>query len=192
MSWLRRTMLLLTAALVPAASGGCLGYILPIGMGIYTPIPVQPWTAERIEDMYLHKNDFRTPIMPPIMEGVPPPACEDAPSEPEVLRALGRPARGVPYVYEEFRDNIRIISERLVDKIDPPRFYPLVGLAQLHHCHWKSTIYYTETIQSDWPFPIKLPKRRVQVIYIDKDHLHQYVGPDPVLQREATREHTQY
>jgi len=39
---------------------------------------------------------------------------------------------------------------------------------------------------------VKLKKRRIEVIYIDKDHLHQYVGPDQDLQREITREHTQY
>jgi len=94
-------------------------------------------------------------------------------------------------LYEDFRDDIRIVCERLVDKIDPPRFFPLVGPAQLHHCHWKCTIYYTETQQSDYPFPAKIKRRRVQVIYIDKDHLHQYV-PDPEAARKITNEHTGY
>ena len=76
--------------------------------------------------------------------------------------------RGVPFAYEEFRDDIQIVTERLVDKIDPPRFFPLVGPAQLHHCHWKATIYYKETEQSSYPFPVKLVKNRVQVVYIDR------------------------
>ena len=111
------------------------------------------------------------------------------PSDREVLRAMPRIARGIPFVYEEHRDNIQIVKERLVDKIDPPRFFPLVGLAQLHHCHWKCTITYLETIQSDYPFPVRLRKRRIEVVYIDKDHLHQYVGPDPETQRRITREY---
>ncbi len=184
---MRRLRLLLLAAMIPLATG-----CNPLALGYGTPVPVQPWTAEKIEDKYVHKNDFRTPIMPPIRDGFPPPVCEDMPTEREILRAMPRMARGVPYFYEQFRDDVRFARERLVDKIDPPRFFPLVGMAQLHHCHWKCTIYYTETIQSDYPFPAKIKKQRIQVIYIDKDHLHQYVGPDPEVQRKTTREHTDY
>jgi hypothetical protein len=75
-----------------------------------------------------------------------------------------------------------------VDKIDPPRFFPLVGPAQLHHCHWKCTIYYRETVQSSYPFPVKVVKNRVEVVYIDKDHLHLFVGPNPDAQNAVTRD----
>lgn len=184
---LRRSLGLLLAAL-PLAAVGC----NPVGMGFLTPVPVQPWVAERMEDKYMHKNDHRTPVMPPIRPGFPAPLCEDPPTEREVLRTMKRVKRGVPFVFEEFRDDIRIYSERIVDKIDPPRFFPLVGWAQLHHCHWKCTIYWTETIQSDYPFPTKLQKRRVEVIYIDKDHLHLYVGDDVETQKEITKEFTEY
>jgi hypothetical protein len=187
MSWLRRSFLLLVS-LAPIAATGC----TPWGAGFLTPIPVQPWTAERLEDKVMHKNDHRTPIMPPIRDGYNPPMCEDAPTEREVLRTLTRVARGVPFIYEEFRDDIRIHSERIVDKIDPPRFFPLVGWAQLHHCHWKCTVYWTETLQSDYPFPQRYVKRRVQVVYIDKDHLHLFVGNDPDVQKNITREFTEY
>ena len=44
-------------------------------------------------------------------------------------------------------------------------------------------------MQSDYPFPVKVKKPRVQVIYIDKDHLHLYVGPNPDVQREITQDH---
>ncbi|WP_020471982.1 hypothetical protein [Zavarzinella formosa] len=187
MNWLRRGFLMLLGV-GPMAVAGC----TPVGMGLLTPVPVQPWVAERMEEKYLHKNDQRTPIMPPVREGYPEPLCEDAPTEREVIRTLQKVARGVPFVYEEFRDDIRVNSERIVDKIDPPRFFPLVGWARLHHCHWKCTVYYTETIQSDYPFPAKLKKRRVQVLYIDKDHLHLFVGQDPDVQKDITREFTDY
>ena len=183
MTWLRRSVLVLTAAVAP---GGC------AGPGIFTPIPVAPWTAEKLENQYMHKNDFRTPIMPPIREGFPAPLCVDAPDESMILRAMPHIRRGVPYISEQFRDDIQIVTERLVDKIDPPRFFPLVGLAQLHHCHWKCTIYFTETIQSDYPFPVKLKKQRIEVIYIDKDHLHLYVGSDPEVQRQVTLDLSKY
>ena len=156
--------------------------------GFIPPVPVQPWVTERMEDKYAHPNDHRTAIMPPIRDGFPAPLCQDAPGEQEVLRAMPRVSRGVPFVREEFRDDIEIVCEKLVDKIDPPRFFPLVGPAQLHHCHWKCTIYYTETIQSNYPFPYKCPRPRVQVVYIDKDHLHLYPGGTPETQQQITRD----
>ena len=186
----RGAKLALTAGAVLAlvGSGGC----YPTAMGIFTPVPVPAWVSERMEEKYCYKNDERTPVMPPIREGYPPPLCEDPPSEAEILRAMPHITRGVPYVYEEFRDNIQIVSERLVDKIDPCRFYPLVGPAQLHHCHWKCTIYYLETIESGYPFPFQCKNQRVEVIYIDKDHLHMCTNGNRDLQQTATRELTGY
>jgi hypothetical protein len=188
MSWIRRKLWLFALVLLPAGSVGC----NPFTLGLLTPIPVPPWTAERMENKYAHRNDGRTPIMPPIADGVPPPICEDAPSDAEVLRAMPRVPRGVPYIYETFRDDIVIVKNRLVDKIDPPRFFPLVGPAQLHHCHWECVIYYNELVQSDYPFPTYIRKARIQVIYIDKDHLHMYVGPNPDVQRQITQDLTKY
>lgn len=177
--WLRAAVLL-----TPLLAAGC--YPPAIGIGIM--LPTQPWVQERMHDKYDYKNDHRTPVMPPVRDGFPLPICEDPPSEQEVLRAMPRVTRGVPYVYEEFRDDIQIISERLVDKIDPPRFFPLVGPAQLHHCHWKCTIYYKETVQSSYPWPAKIVRNRVEVVYIDKDHLHLYVGSNPKTQADTTRD----
>ena len=186
MSWIRRKLWLVALALLPAV--GC----NPLTLGFLSPIPVPPWTAERLEQKLNHKNDGRVPIMPPIRDGFPPPICEDAPGDAEVLRAMPRVPRGVPYVYETFRDDIVIVKNRLVDKIDPPRFFPLVGPAQLHHCHWECVIYYNELVQSDYPFPVYVRKARVQVIYIDKDHLHLFVGSDPETQRTVTQDLTRY
>ena len=181
-----RTLVLLAAAVAaPAGMGGCINH--PFSMGIFTPIPVPAWVTERMEEKYCYPNDFRTPVLPPIREGFPPPLCEDPPDEARVLRAMPHVKRGVPYFCEEFRDNIQIVSERLVDKIDPPRFFPLVGPAQLHHCHWKCTVYYTETFESGYPFPFRVVKPRVQVVYIDLDHLHTYPAT-PAARRSATRD----
>jgi hypothetical protein len=177
--WLRASVLL-----APLMAIGC----YPPAIMLAIMAPTQPWVTERMEDKFQHKNDYRTPIMPPIRDGFPAPICEDPPSEQEVLRAMPRVTRGVPYFFEEFRDDIQIVSERLVDKIDPPRFFPLVGPAQLHHCHWKCTIYYKETKQSSYPFPAKIVKNRIEVVYIDKDHLHLFVGPNPETQSSITRD----
>ncbi len=164
--------LLLACALVPGLTSGCI--INPLGMGFGTPIPVQPWVAESIQERIVNKNDHRTPILPPIPPGYRP-LCEDPPDRAEILRTMPRVTRGVPFVYEEHRDDIEFTVERIGDTIDPPRFFPLIGPAQLHHCHWKCTVYYNETLESMYPFPFQTKRRRVEVVYIDKDHLHMCV-----------------
>ena len=182
---MRRLVLagLVGVALAPLGLSGC----MPFSMGIYTPIPIPPWVSTQVEDKYQNKNDFRTAILPPVRPGFPEPLCEDPPDDAQVLRAMRPVVRGVPYVYEEFRDNLQIVTERLVDRIDPPRFFPLVGPAQLHHCHWKCTVFYTETVESGYPFPVKLTRRRVEVVYIDKDHLH-LVACTPEVQQSFTHD----
>ena len=188
MGRIRKSLLWAAAVLLPAAMTGC----YPLSMGLATPIPVPPWVTERMEEKYCFKNDFRTPIMPPIREGFPPPLCEDPPDEAMILRAMPHVPRGLPYFYEQFRDDIQIVSERLVDRIDPPRFFPLVGPAQLHHCHWKCTIYYTETVESGYPFPFQCRRPRVEVVYIDKDHLHLYAAHNPAAAVSMTRDVASY
>ena len=181
----RRSLLLLAAALIaPCAFSGC----FPGPLGLLVPMPVPPWVTERMEEKYCYDRDFKTPILPPIREGYPPPTCEDQPDDARVLRALDHVPRGVPYFYEEFRDNVEITKERVKDTIDPPRFFPLIGPAQLHHCHWKCSISYDETFESGYPFPFRCRKPRVKVIYLDLDHLHLYPGCTVDSQRAVSRE----
>ena len=70
-----------------------------------------------------------------------------------------------------FRDDITVVSERLVKRIDPRRYFPLVGEAKLHHYQWKCTVHYNETVEYDYPFPARTKRSRVEVVYIDKDYL---------------------
>jgi hypothetical protein len=181
---LRTGLVLLAGALGCGGLTGC----NPLSMGFATPVPVQPWVAEQMEERLCIKNDFRTPLMPPIPPGIRP-LCEDPPDRAAILRAMPRVARGVPYVYEEFRDDIEFTVEKLVDTIDPPRFIPLIGPAQLHHCHWKCTVYYTETVESSYPFPFRCKRRRTEVVYIDKDHFH-LVAATPETQLSFTQDLT--
>ena len=154
---------------VLAVCGGSSGCI-PFGMGLATPVPIQPWVADSIEER-LTTKDHKAPVLPPIPPGHRP-NCEDPPDQAQILRAMTRVTRGVPYIYEEFRDDINVTVEKIADVVDPPRFFPLIGPAQLHHCHWKCTVYYTETVESGYPFPFQTKRRRSEVVYIDKDHLH--------------------
>jgi len=89
----------------------------------------------------------------------------------EVLRALPRVPRGVPVVLEVFRDDIQVVTERLARQVDPPRFFPLVGEAELHHNHWKCTVYYIDTVETSYPYPMRTKRPRTQVVYVDKDYL---------------------
>ncbi len=136
---------------------------------------IQPWVTERMEEKYCHRNDHRTPILPPIKEGARP-ACDDSPTLDEVLRTLPAVSRGVPYCYEESREGVRLTCRRVKDVIDPPRFFPLVGPAQLHHVRWKCTLSYTETVETNYPFPFTVSKPCVRTVYLDRDHLHLYTG----------------
>ena len=60
-----RNLVLGLLALAPLGLSGC----WPFSMGLATPILMPPWVAERMEEKYCWKNDFRTPILPPIREG---------------------------------------------------------------------------------------------------------------------------
>jgi hypothetical protein len=95
----------------------------------------------------------------------------DTPSDAEVLRALRPSPRDVPAVLEVYRDDVTVVTERLVKQVDPPRFFPLVGEAELHHCHWKCTVYSTETLESGYPYPLRVKRPCVDVVYIDKNYL---------------------
>ena len=164
-----RTWLVLGVVAACLSNSGC----NPFAMGFATPIPVQPWMADQVEAKMNNPSDANTVIMPPIPPGYRP-LCEDPPDRATIVRAMPAVVRGVPYVWEEHRDEYDFVVERLVDSIDPPRFFPLIGPAQLHHCHYKCIIYYTETVQSDWPIPFQKKHRAVQVVYIDRDHLHMF------------------
>ncbi len=140
------------------------------------PIPVSPYYQKEQEDRFWIKERYeRVPILGPITAGGPVTAL-DPPSDDEVMRALekARPIQGgLPMLHEMTRNNVRIVKEKIADYIDPPRFYPLLGPAQLHHCHYKCTVYFTEITRVGWPVPYtKVDEDTVEVLYIDHNHFH--------------------
>jgi hypothetical protein len=121
-----------------------------------------------------HERYDRAVILPPIPPGGPTVAI-DPPSDDEVMRALEEidPVQGgFPLLHEEQRNNVRIVKEKIADYLDPPRVYPLIGPAQLHHSHWKCTVYYTRVTRPGWPLPQHIIDESQEVIYIDHNHLH--------------------
>ncbi len=140
------------------------------------PIPVSPYFQDDHEWKFHMKERYdKVPILGPITAGGPVQAL-DAPSDDEVMRALeiARPVRrGWPFLHEVQRNNVRITKCRIADYVDPPRVYPLIGPAQLHHAHYKCTIYFEETTRVGWPHPHTLHNAEAQeVVYIDHNHFH--------------------
>jgi RNA polymerase sigma factor (sigma-70 family) len=136
-------------------------------------------TKRTIQELRALPEGDNSPILPPAAAKAPP----TPPSTAEVLRALPPVRRPGSATYEESRDDFDVVVERLSDKLDEPRFYPLVGPAQMRHVHWKCTVHYTETITSEFPFPFESQRRRSQVVYIDKDQLFQAVVSRDWLER---------
>ena len=76
-------------------------------------------------------------------------------------------------VYEIQRNNTRIIKEKIADYIDPPRSYPKIGEAQLHHVHYKCTVCCDKSTKVGWPITHTATEKQVtDVLYIDHNHLH--------------------
>jgi hypothetical protein len=100
----------------------------------------------------------------------------DTPSDDEVMVASekARPVRGgIPLLWERQRNNVRIVKDKIADYIDPPRVYPLIGPAQLHHAHYKCTVYFIEVTRIGWPLPYTTTTEDAQeVVYIDHNHFH--------------------
>ncbi|MFZ5831301.1 MAG: hypothetical protein ACOY3P_14515 [Planctomycetota bacterium] len=145
--------------------------------GIFNyPVPVSPFLQDRMEDNFWEEERYRrVPILGPITAGGPAVAL-DPPSEDEIMRALerARPLEGgLPLMYEVQRNNVRIVTCPISDYVDPVRVYPMIGPAQLHHAHYKCTIYFTEVTRVGWPLPYTTVDEDCrEVIYIDHDHLH--------------------
>ena len=167
------------------SSTGCIGTVIGPSFGVLGyPVPVTPYLQKHEEDKFFeYKRYKRVPILGPIANGHP--IALDPPSEDEVIRALEKARAiegGVPLLHEVQRNNVRIVVEPINDSVDPPRVYPLVGPAQLHHAQYKCIVYFTESTRVGWPLPYTTVDEDCQeVVYIDHDHLHMVgnVNPGP-------------
>jgi hypothetical protein len=140
------------------------------------PIPVSPFFQDELEDQAWMKERYETvPILGPLTQGGPTVAL-DPPSQDEIMRALeeARPVEGgIPLLWESQRNNVRMVVEPIADYVDPPRVYPMIGPAQLHHAHYKCTLYFEDVTRVGWPIPYTTTNEDAQeVIYIDHNHLH--------------------
>lgn len=140
------------------------------------PVPVPAYHSQLIEDKLWEDERYnRVPVLDPVDGDV---FCVDPPSEDQVIRALpDDPAGGFAFFQETQMNNVRIVVEPMVDRLDDCKMYPLVGPCRLHHCHYKCTVYYDKTIRSYWPIPFTFTDQTEEVVYIDKDHLIRCAGP---------------
>ena len=140
-------------------------------------IPVSPYYSQMIEDTYHEEERYGKVAVLDQVEGDNAPLfCLDPPTTDEIVRALPpsvKGAGGFAFIAEKSMNNVRIVVEPIVDRVDECRFYPLVGPARLHHCHYKCTVYFTETIRKGWPIAHTLEDvEEIEVAYIDHNHLH--------------------
>ena len=169
------TLSMLIAGLA-VSSSGCF-YSTGPSLGVLSvPIPVSPYFSKNLEDKFhIHERYARVPIMGPLTAGGPVKAL-DPPSDDEVWWALERARSvqgGIPFLNETQRNNVTMIKEKIADYVDPPRVVPLIGPAQLHHAHYKCTVYFTEKKIVSWPIPHTLEDEdAVEVLYIDHNHFH--------------------
>ena len=182
-----RMTLVLGISLVTMSSSGChlVGGLIGVSLNFArfwetTPlIPVSPYYSQLIEDTYHEEERYeKVPILDPVEGEHAPLFCLDPPTADEIIRSLpDSAAGGLSFIAETQRNNIRIVVEPIVDRLDECRFYPLVGPARMHHCHYKCTVYYDKVIRSDWPIPFEHTDQTEDVVYIDHDHLIRCAGP---------------
>lgn len=174
----------LFAVATMATSTGCIGITSGPNLGIFgIPIPISPYFQKKKEDEFWHQERYaRVPILGPLTAGGPAVAL-DPPSDDEVMRALerARPQQaGMPFLNETQRNNVRIVTEKIADYVDPPRVVPLIGPVQLHHAHYKCTIYFEEVQRIGWPTPhTKRDEDSREVLYIDHNHFHMVGNVNP-------------
>lgn len=142
-------------------------------------IPITPYLSGKVEEAYwIDERYGKVPILDPVEGENAPVFCLDPPSADEVMRTLpDNVSGGVYFLAETSRNNVRMVVEPMVDRLGECRFYPLAGPCRLHHCHYKCTVFFDETMRSHWPVPFTHTDERQEVVYIDHDHLIRCAGP---------------
>ncbi len=182
----KKTLSLASYALLACACLSATGCISPSrgnSLGpLAVPVPLSPYFQKQQEDRYWEDKRYNNvPILGPLTPGAPTTGL-DEPSDDQVMRALerARPTQGgLPLLHEVQRNNVRIVKEKIADYVDPPRVVPLIGPVQLHHVHFKCTVYFTEVTRVGWPVPYTTRNEdAMEVIYIDNNHFHMVGDPD--------------
>lgn len=167
------------ATLLLSAATGCLTYGPTVGVAS-VPAPVSVYLQDEYEKLAYEKARYeKVAILPPITDSEH--IALDPPTDDHCVRTLAKikPIAGsVPGTETTIRNINGITKELIADYVDPPRVLPLVGPVQVHHAHYKITVYYQERTNVGWPIPYTITvEDGVESFYIDKDHLHRVAGP---------------
>ena len=128
--WVRGLLAVAFLAFVALNSVGCtLGAISYVARDI-SPLHVTGWSiawpifasqSQRLEEDIKREERDRVPILDPIPTEFAPAACLDPPSEEEVWNKVPKFKHGAPIFYETQRNNVRILIEKIGEKIDPAK-----------------------------------------------------------------------
>ncbi len=125
-------------------------------------------------DNFARDRSLAAPLLDEPADPVSSPSyCLEPPSAEEVLQAARLSA--------PMAQNIGIVAEPIVDSLDAPRYFPGVGLAQMHVCQYKVTIYFDanfEALVHNPESPGGIDQTQ-SVIYLDRNHLHRFVPDQP-------------
>lgn len=177
---------LLTGAMMAVMATGVTGcgltyifrHISPIHpYGTSFPYPIFASMQQKLEDDIDKEEYDRVPILDPLPANSTSPPCLDPPSEAEVWDRVPKARHGLPPLYEVQYNNVRFLIEKIGEKVDPCKVYPLAGPCQKVSCHYKCTVYYDAHYWADYPVPFHHFDPKVEVIYIDKDFLRRCAGP---------------
>ena len=70
------------------------------------------------------EDEMKVPILDPIPGEFAPASCLDPPSEAEVWEKVPKFKTGSPVFYETQRNNVRILIEKIGEKVDPCKVLP--------------------------------------------------------------------
>ena len=93
-------------------------------------MPISPYHTQRIEDQLWEEERYnRVPILNPIDGENAPIFCVDPPSDDQVIRALPDDVGGgIAFLQETQRNNVRIVVEPIVDRLDECKVLSLIHI----------------------------------------------------------------
>jgi hypothetical protein len=130
----------------------------------YRAVAEQPRTASAPADPEVARVES-VPILGPIRDADAP-FCLDPPTEDEVWKALPKPRSDATR-----RTNARFTVEKIGEKADDCKVYPLAGPCRLVHCHYKCVVTFDEETPGAIDVAPRSLSRRSEVVFLDKDHL---------------------
>jgi hypothetical protein len=124
--------------------------------------PSQGQTIEATPEVEAAPAD-RTPSIPPVFEESP--DCDEPPDEAVILKELPPLPRRLPFC-DVCRDDVQVVTELIGYE---PRHAAGGFRCEPGRCLvWKCTVFYTETVQSRFPFPFCCSRPRSEVVYVEQ------------------------